>query len=294
MKPDDVFWPLRKYWDKFGDPDSAANRKRGHRVSTIKGHHGVIVPHDDDPDKPWKIRREAGSKVVKKKENDIGSDSDSSEAKRQFNNITHRRREEYREVCTGVCASVLANLEFTQEEKDNEAAKAHAKTRKIKSRAKAGASKTKTCLSGFARLVEDSDIAWDSDSASGTGSAKNASSNHKTPVTHKTRVNVTNSSSSVAKGEVVAHGSQAEINPNPNTSPPGSRVGRPDLDIVCESVKLWSRFLVADDQSEFFDPEVCTITKRLIARWNGRIIVKLASTPPGAEDHSALVLARKK
>ena len=149
-------------------------------------------------------------------------------------------------------------------------------------------------MSGFAKLAEDSDIAGDSESAaSGTGRAKNASLNRKTPVTHKTRVKVTNSSSSVAKGEVVAHGSQAEINPNPSPSPPGSRVGRPDLDIVCESVKLWNRFLEADDQSEFFDAEVCTTTKRLIARWNGRIIVKLASTPPGTEDHSALVFARK-
>eukprot|EP00973_Karenia_brevis_P001305 177924-Karenia_brevis.AAC.1 len=54
LKPEDPFWPLARYKRKFGNPMSHTNRKLGHKVATVNGHKGVIVPGDDGVG-PWKI-----------------------------------------------------------------------------------------------------------------------------------------------------------------------------------------------------------------------------------------------
>jgi hypothetical protein len=41
LRPDDLFFPLKKYTRLYGDPLSARNRSSGHRVCEVEGVRGV-------------------------------------------------------------------------------------------------------------------------------------------------------------------------------------------------------------------------------------------------------------
>ena len=55
VTPGAKFWPLHLYEQKFGNPKSTENHK-GHRISTMGGFKGVIVPAEKKAfDQPWDV-----------------------------------------------------------------------------------------------------------------------------------------------------------------------------------------------------------------------------------------------
>ena len=53
-KPDDDFWPLARYRQRFGSPSRRENKSLGHKKAVLEGHEGVLVPGDDGIG-PWKV-----------------------------------------------------------------------------------------------------------------------------------------------------------------------------------------------------------------------------------------------
>ena len=72
-RPDDTFLPWEEYKDTFGDPTLQKNKKRGHRVSTISGVKGVLMPAPRGT--PWKLSRASVRKLSKKEVLDNGTGS---------------------------------------------------------------------------------------------------------------------------------------------------------------------------------------------------------------------------
>lgn len=72
IRPKDKFWPIKAYRDKFGDPQSARNRKLNHRACTMSGHVGVLVP-SDEADGPWDVEHREGMRNLLDREEDVGS-----------------------------------------------------------------------------------------------------------------------------------------------------------------------------------------------------------------------------
>ena len=56
VAPRPKFYHKEAHEKKFGNPNAAENKDRGHKVTTIHGVKGVSVP-TCDPDEPWEIER---------------------------------------------------------------------------------------------------------------------------------------------------------------------------------------------------------------------------------------------
>lgn len=69
MRPEDDFWSMKRYTQRFGSPHTAKNKRLGHRVSVLDGIKGVIVPCNNDGP-TGKVRRVSGDRVERDEEED--------------------------------------------------------------------------------------------------------------------------------------------------------------------------------------------------------------------------------
>ena len=108
VKPQDDFWPWKRYVSRFGNPLSPKNKKRGHKVTMAHGYKGVIVPGDDGQG-PWKLERAVGSKLAKDQEEDVGStDGDEELADNKFHDLKKEEEAAYRAAAAGAMRDILA------------------------------------------------------------------------------------------------------------------------------------------------------------------------------------------
>ena len=134
-RPDDDFWLWDDYVETFGDPTEPKNRKKGHTKSVMEGVKGVVVPGGQKG--PWKVEYRAGGRQNLEKTLDCGSSGGEEEiAEQQFSQASNLANEAYSRICTGAVAGVLAGLELTTAEKEEQADARSARKKKKKQRSK--------------------------------------------------------------------------------------------------------------------------------------------------------------
>ena len=131
IRPDDDFWPLKRYKSKYGDPRDPANRKKGHVVSYQDGMKGVIVPGDDG-DGPFKLRRLTETALGIHKEEDLGSNSSEEEeiGDRKFEEMAQQSQSAYASCAVGMLIGDLMKEVEVEAGQENKKAKKRPKKKK--------------------------------------------------------------------------------------------------------------------------------------------------------------------
>ena len=112
--PEDAFYPVNLYQDKVAKLPMA--KKLGHKVTTINGHRGVVVPNATSEAwdyGAWKLRRVFGQDLSLQEEHDVGAsdeEADPQSAEDKFEDLASERDTAYKAAAAGMVFSVFAKF----------------------------------------------------------------------------------------------------------------------------------------------------------------------------------------
>lgn len=130
IRPRDKFWPIDRYKKMFGDPKAPRNKKLGHKLTSMDGFRGVVVPADDG-EGPWELERRSGQRMEIDEEEDVGSSGgDEQLANSKFNDLKNEEAARYAELAVGAMQDVLNTMMLDEEEAQKEEARSARKKEK--------------------------------------------------------------------------------------------------------------------------------------------------------------------
>ena len=106
IKPKAKFWLMPLYEATFGNPRAPANKKKGHKVSTISGYEGVIVPPPPaEQDAPWDLEISLNDTLALDSTLETGDDENGDNqgevVRRQYHDLRDQADAAFEKACVG-------------------------------------------------------------------------------------------------------------------------------------------------------------------------------------------------
>jgi hypothetical protein len=120
IAPKDKFYHMQLYKDEFGDVNSVANKKAGHKKSVIHGFEGVIVPGAAEQTTPWEVERKWSTanhlkEVVDEVKSDDSEDFE-GQLEQKYDDLKAEDARLYKKVCVGKSyAEILADAQAAED-----------------------------------------------------------------------------------------------------------------------------------------------------------------------------------
>ena len=259
---------MKAYTAKFGNPKSAENKKKGHKVVKVSGFRGVAVPGTTEKDVPWELERKyTDGQNLTAVEDEVGDgESEDFEGQLQdkFDDLANDDQNSYEKNVVGLSFEEIMKQAAAEEEAGEEvdaAAQARADMKRVTvgtAAADGDASDDQDALPRHRRsLRAESSNEDHKPSARGNTKGKKGGATATPPkVTTKPAASVR---PRVASAVVAAKG-QADIG---NKTKPGTKA----TDLVAYSSTLMDEFKAAADDSVFFNPSSSCAQTRSITRY---------------------------
>ena len=267
-------------------------RGLNHKVTTMDGIKGVLVPGDNGDD-PFDVQRRTGVRIEKDQEESVGSSGGEEDiAEDKFQQLQANRSGAYKHAAVGALQSVLDEMAMDSDERKEEGERRQRQKRKRK-KAPAGTDrKRKATFFGGSASSGDSD---------GDEQRSNYTKVIKKTVGARNKKCDAASVSSVALdansqvGALVAlHADGGYVHGDGEGEGEGGdlkKAGRPKKDCLAMERILWKDCRNADEKSMFF----CTnsdVQRRLLIRWAG--IAKMKTTGPNQAENATFEGALKR
>jgi hypothetical protein len=310
IAPKDKFYHMNLYKDEFGDVNSVANKKAGHKKSVIHGFEGVIVPGAAEQTTPWEVERKWSTELHLKEVVDEVKSDDSEDFEGQledkYDDLKAEDARAYRKVCVGKSyEEILADAQAAEDAVEDAVA---------------------DDIEGeVPQTIVESDPEEVEVARTGRG-LRAMSSNEDDPKFSSARVKAT-AAAGIPKANAATKASakakflpkaaikdrklkpKAAIEVKPLKETPGSgskfakiaeesgqakKLGRKDVDFKQYADKLLIELSEAGESTVFCDPEKSMAQLRSVERYLKILDVRVDGAKAHSAEHDAYCLARKK